>query len=64
MLTCGVSTDPANPGLNRVLTTAARHALPVNLLCTGRLEQAAPLAGRHPQTQIFTRSAPKPGGEP
>src|SRR6202795_2081576 len=38
MMNRGVSTDPADPGLNRVLTTAARHALPVNLTCTGRLE--------------------------
>jgi predicted TIM-barrel fold metal-dependent hydrolase len=44
--------DAADPGLNRVLTTAARHALPVNLMCTGRLEQAAQLAGRHPNTQL------------
>ena len=42
----------ADPGLNRVLTTAARHALPVNLMCTGRLEQAAQLAERHPTTQL------------
>ena len=46
MMHRGVSTDPADPGLNRVLTTAARHALPVNLMCTGRSEQAAQLAGR------------------
>jgi L-fuconolactonase len=35
-----------------VLATASRHALPVNLMCTGRLEQAAQLAERHPQTQL------------
>ena len=47
-----VSSDPADPGINRVLTAAARHALPVNLMCTGRLEQAGQLAGRHPDTQL------------
>src|SRR5216117_649285 len=52
MMNRGVSTDPADPGINRVLATAARHALPVNLMCTGRLEQAAQLAGRHPNTQL------------
>ena len=52
MMNRGVSTDPGDPGLNRVLTAAARHALPVNLMCTGRLEQAAQLAGRHPTTQV------------
>ena len=48
MMNRGVSTDPADPGLNLVLATAARHALPVNLMCTGRLEQVVQLAGRHP----------------
>src|SRR6266404_3363122 len=52
MMNRGVSTDPADPGRNRVLAAAARHALPVNLMCTGRLEQAAQLAERHPNTQL------------
>ena len=52
MMNRGVSTDPADPGLNLVLATAARHALPVNLMCTGRLEQVTQLAGRHPNTQL------------
>jgi L-fuconolactonase len=46
------STDPADPGLNRVLAEAGRHSLPVNLACTGRLEQAAQLAARNPNTQL------------
>ncbi|MGE3539343.1 MAG: amidohydrolase [Candidatus Tectimicrobiota bacterium] len=48
----GVSDDAADPGLNRVLASAARHTLPVNLMCTGRLEQAGQLAARHPDTQL------------
>jgi predicted TIM-barrel fold metal-dependent hydrolase len=48
----GAALDVADPGLNRVLTAAARQALPVNLMCMGRLEQAAPVAARHPQTQL------------
>jgi len=47
-----VSTDPADPGLNRVLAAAARHSLAVNLLCWGRQEQAAQLAARNPDTQL------------
>ena len=43
------STDPADPAINRVLAEAARHSLPVNLACTGRLEQAAQLAARNPE---------------
>jgi predicted TIM-barrel fold metal-dependent hydrolase len=52
MLNRGASEDPADPGLNRVLATAARHALPVNLLAWGRLEQAALLAARNPNTTL------------
>jgi len=47
-----VSTDPADPGINRVLAAAAKHSLAVNLQCTGRLEQVAQLAARNPSTQI------------
>jgi L-fuconolactonase len=36
MMTRGVSTDAADPGINRVLAADARHSLPVNLLCSGR----------------------------
>ena len=46
------STDPADPGINRVLATAARHSLPVNLACTGRLDQAAGLAAGNPDTRL------------
>src|SRR5205807_9020142 len=52
MLRDEVSTDPADPGLNRVLAAAARHSMPINLLCWGRLEQAGQLAARHPNTQL------------
>lgn len=46
------STDPADPDINRVLATAARHSLPVNLACTGRLDQAGQLAARNPNTRL------------
>src|SRR5438270_6311186 len=52
MLRDEVSTDPPDPGLNRVLAAAARHSLPVNLLCWGHLEQAAQLAARNRNTQL------------
>ena len=47
-----VSSDPADPGINRVLSEAARHDLPVNLLCWGRTEQVGKLAERNPDTQL------------
>jgi L-fuconolactonase len=46
------STDPADPAINRVLATAATHNLPVNVACTGRLDQARQLAARNPNTQM------------
>ncbi|HUN42377.1 MAG TPA: amidohydrolase family protein [Acetobacteraceae bacterium] len=67
----GISTDSADPGLNIVLATAARHGLPVNLMATGRLEQAAGLAARNPNTQVVIDHlglpqppAPPPPAEP
>jgi L-fuconolactonase len=47
-----LSDDPADPGINRVLTAAARHSLPVNLLCWGRLDQTRLLAARNPDTTL------------
>jgi predicted TIM-barrel fold metal-dependent hydrolase len=52
MMRGAVSTDPADPGLNRVLAAAARHGLPVNLMCTGLLPQAGSLAARNPDMQL------------
>jgi predicted TIM-barrel fold metal-dependent hydrolase len=52
MMRDNVSSDPADPGINRVLAAAARHSLPVNLLCWGRLEQAGLLAARNPDTTL------------
>ena len=46
------STDPADPAINRVLATAAQHSLPVNVACTGRLDQAGQLAARNPSTRL------------
>jgi L-fuconolactonase len=52
MMTRGVSEDPADPGIGRVLAAAARHGLPVNLLCWGRLDQVAQMAARNPSTVL------------
>jgi predicted TIM-barrel fold metal-dependent hydrolase len=47
-----VSTDPADPAINRVLATAAQHSLSINVACTGRLDQARQLAARNPNTRM------------
>ena len=52
MLNRDLPTDPSDPGLNRILATAARYSLAVNLLAWGRLAQARELALRNPNTQI------------
>jgi L-fuconolactonase len=51
MLREGLPTDPADPGLNRAFA-AARHSLPVNFLCWGRLEQGTELVARNPNTIV------------
>jgi L-fuconolactonase len=45
--------DPADPGITRVLATAARLNMPVNILAWGRLEQTAQLIARNPDTMII-----------
>jgi L-fuconolactonase len=52
MLNRGMPTDPVDPGLMRVLAAGAKHSMPVNLLCWGRLEQAEQMAARNPDTVI------------
>jgi predicted TIM-barrel fold metal-dependent hydrolase len=53
MMTPEISTDAADPGINRVLAAAARHDLPVNVLGREqRLAQIDQLAKRNPNTQI------------
>src|SRR5215218_6988649 len=46
----GLPTDPDHPGLNRAFAAAAKHGLPVNLLCWGHPGQrpaAHPATPRH-----------------
>jgi L-fuconolactonase len=52
MLNRDASSDPADPGINRVLAAATRRGAPVNLLCWGRLEQVDQLARRHRDAQL------------
>ena len=52
MMNPSVSTDAADPGINRVLSAAARHSLAVNLMSRGRLEQVGKLAARNPGTTL------------
>src|SRR5436305_874044 len=37
---------------HRLLARAAQHSLPVNMACTGRLDQAQQLAARNPNTRL------------
>ena len=52
MMNDSVSTDAADPGINRVLAAAAKHDLPVNLMARGRLEQVGKMAAKNPNTQL------------
>jgi predicted TIM-barrel fold metal-dependent hydrolase len=40
------------PGVDQVLSTAARHGLPLCVMCAGRLALMAELAARHPETRL------------
>ena len=52
MLNRGVSEDPADPGIARIMAGAARHDLPLNVLAWGRLGQVAEMARLSPGTRI------------
>ncbi|MCY4229359.1 MAG: amidohydrolase family protein [Alphaproteobacteria bacterium] len=52
MMAYGVSKDPENVDVSRVLRAAANEGLPVNLLCWGLLDHALALAKAHPETQL------------
>ena len=52
MMNRGISEDPADPGIARMLAAAAKHSLPVNMLCWGRLEQLDGIADRNPNTTL------------
>ena len=53
MMAHGYGDEPDIASINRVLDVAARHSLPVNLLCWGRLEEAAQLAAANPKTRLI-----------
>jgi len=52
MMNDTVSHDADDPGINRVFQAAARHDMPLNLLCWERTEQVAKLAAANPDTQV------------
>jgi L-fuconolactonase len=52
MMAHSASVDPNSPGVATVLDAAARHSLPINLLCWGLMEEAGKMAARHPNTQL------------
>ena len=52
MLMQDASEDADDPGIRTVLESAARHGLPVNLSCSGRLAQVGALAAKFPDTRL------------
>jgi L-fuconolactonase len=48
----GLPMDADHPGLHRAFAAAARHGLPVNLLCWGILDKGLPHIQRHPDTTL------------
>lgn len=52
LLTDGFGEAAGDAGPHRLLTSAAQHGLPVNVLCWGKLPELAELAAKHPNTRI------------
>lgn len=48
-----LATDPADPGITRVMQAAAKNNLPVNMLIWGRLDQSLQICARNPDTSII-----------
>lgn len=46
------SEDSADPKLSAVMSAAAKHSIPVNLQCKGRLTQVAEIAKRNPNASL------------
>jgi predicted TIM-barrel fold metal-dependent hydrolase len=44
---------PTDPGFDRILKAAAKHDLPVNFLCWGRVDEGTQLIDRHPNTRFI-----------
>ena len=51
MMTPEISTDAADPGINRILAAAAKHDLPVNMLARDRLRAARRARQAQPRTR-------------
>lgn len=47
-----VLADPDDPWIRQALDAAARHGMVVNMLCTGRLDDAARIAVQHGNTRL------------
>ena len=53
MLTKEAGRNPNDPGLERILRSAAQHDFPVNLLCWGNLDTGTALIDRHPNVRFI-----------
>jgi len=49
----GRNRDASDPGLKRILRAAAKHDLPVNMLCWGNLEVGTKLLDQNPDTRFI-----------
>jgi len=53
MIPEGTKRPADDPGLDRIAQAAARHDLPLNMLCWGNLDVGAALIDRHPDTRFI-----------
>ena len=52
MMTKEAKREPNDPGLDRIARTAAKHDLPVNMLCWDNLDAGTAVIDRHPDTLL------------
>jgi predicted TIM-barrel fold metal-dependent hydrolase len=45
--------EPSDPGLDRISRAAAKHDLPVNILCWGNVDAGTAVIDRHPDTRFI-----------
>jgi predicted TIM-barrel fold metal-dependent hydrolase len=53
MMTMEAQREPDDSGLDRILSAAVKHDLPVNILCWGNVEAGTALIDRHPDTRFI-----------
>ena len=47
-----IEIEADHPGISRILSSAAQHGIPINVMCSGKLDIFREMAVNHPNTQL------------